>query len=84
MIFFLTFKALLSFLDFCVMMSQHVLDGGDLDNKISGRCDDCHLSYFKSSVKGGIFLRKCQEEEYLSMDDYIVKREGFYPSLFLI
>jgi hypothetical protein len=24
------------------------------------------------------------EEEYLSIEDYIVQREGFYPSLFLI
>ncbi|PGR21542.1 hypothetical protein COC52_26785 [Priestia megaterium] len=33
----------------------------DLDNKVSGRCDNCNSSYFKSSVKGSIFLRECRE-----------------------
>jgi len=29
--------------------------------KISGRYDNCNSSYFKSSVKDGVFLRKSQE-----------------------
>ncbi|MCU7764689.1 hypothetical protein N7984_17445 [Priestia megaterium] len=32
-----------------------------LDNKISVRCDNCNSAYFKSSVKGGVFLRECRE-----------------------
>ncbi|WP_255285843.1 hypothetical protein [Priestia megaterium] len=32
-----------------------------LDNKVSGRYDNCNSSYFKSSVKGGVFLRECRE-----------------------
>ena len=28
-----------------------------LDNKVSGRWDNCDSAYFKSSVKGGVFLR---------------------------
>ncbi|PGR96605.1 hypothetical protein COC61_11340 [Priestia megaterium] len=27
-------------------------------NKVSGRCDNCNSAYFKSSVKGGVFLRE--------------------------
>ncbi|AQU76930.1 hypothetical protein BUW91_27320 (plasmid) [Priestia megaterium] len=29
-------------------------------DKVSGRCNNCNSSYFKSSVKGGVFLRKCR------------------------
>ncbi|PEZ50154.1 hypothetical protein CN367_02900 [Priestia megaterium] len=32
-----------------------------LDNKVSGRCDNCNSAYFKSSVKGGVFLRECRQ-----------------------
>jgi len=31
-----------------------------LDSKVSGRCDNCNSVYFKSSVKGGVFLRECR------------------------
>ncbi|MEO4023282.1 hypothetical protein VKA11_27335 [Bacillus paranthracis] len=32
-----------------------------LDNKISGRCDNCDNTAFKSSVKDFIFLRECRQ-----------------------
>ncbi|MCM3773729.1 hypothetical protein M3225_25105 [Priestia aryabhattai] len=32
-----------------------------IDNKNSGRCDNCNSAYFKSSVKGGVFLRECRQ-----------------------
>lgn len=32
-----------------------------LDNKISGRCDNCGNTAFKSSVKDFIFLRECRQ-----------------------
>ncbi|MCW1941773.1 hypothetical protein OMD49_29650 [Bacillus anthracis] len=30
------------------------------DNKVSGRCDNCGNSAFKSSIKNFIFLRECR------------------------
>jgi len=30
-------------------------------DKVSGRCDNCNSAYFKSSVKGGVFLRECRD-----------------------
>ena len=38
-----------------------VYDYAEYPDKKSGRCDNCNSSYFKSSVKGGIFLRECRE-----------------------
>ncbi|WP_455931543.1 hypothetical protein [Priestia aryabhattai] len=38
-----------------------VYDYAAFPDKVSGRCDNCNSSYFKSSVKGGIFLRECRE-----------------------
>ncbi|MCF6800090.1 hypothetical protein [Priestia megaterium] len=32
----------------------------DLPDKVSGRCDNCNSAYFKSSVKGGVFLCECR------------------------
>ncbi|QJX81087.1 hypothetical protein FDZ14_33825 (plasmid) [Priestia megaterium] len=32
-----------------------------LNIRISGRCDNCNLAYFKSSVKGGVFLHECRQ-----------------------
>lgn len=28
---------------------------------ISGRCDNCNTAHFESSVKDGVFLRKCRK-----------------------
>lgn len=28
-------------------------------DKISGRCDNCNQAHFDSSIKNGIFIRKC-------------------------
>ena len=36
-------------------------DYAEFPDKVSGRCDNCNSSYFKSSVKGGVFLRECRE-----------------------
>ncbi|NGY80445.1 hypothetical protein F6Y02_41520 (plasmid) [Bacillus megaterium] len=33
----------------------------DLPDRVSDRCDNCNSAYFKSSVKGGIFLREYRE-----------------------
>ncbi len=33
-----------------------VYDYVEFPNKVSGRCDHCNSAYFKSSVKGGVFL----------------------------
>jgi hypothetical protein len=30
-------------------------------DKVSGRCDNCNSPYFKSSVKGGVFLCECRD-----------------------
>ncbi|WP_461672487.1 hypothetical protein [Priestia megaterium] len=38
-----------------------VYDYTEFPDKVSGRCDNCNSSYFKSSVKGGVFLRECRE-----------------------
>jgi hypothetical protein len=68
------------------LFSMIFLDLG-LDNKISGRCDNCNSSYFKSSVKGCVFFTRMSgmrhKEEYLSIEEYIVKGEGFLPFSFL-
>ncbi|MFQ6389114.1 hypothetical protein [Priestia aryabhattai] len=33
----------------------------EFPDKVNGRCDNCNSAYFKSSVKGGVFLRECRE-----------------------
>jgi hypothetical protein len=33
----------------------------NLPDKVSGRYDTCKSAYFKSSVKGGVFLRECRQ-----------------------
>ncbi|MCM3546808.1 hypothetical protein [Priestia megaterium] len=38
-----------------------VYEYDEFPDKVSGRCDNCNSAYFKSSVKGGIFLRECRE-----------------------
>ncbi|MFK7677249.1 hypothetical protein CN265_20035 [Priestia megaterium] len=38
-----------------------VYDYAQLPDKISGRYDHCNSAYFKSSVKGGVFLCECRE-----------------------
>ncbi|MFP7736752.1 hypothetical protein ACLHDF_25825 [Priestia aryabhattai] len=38
-----------------------VCDYAEFPDKVSGRCDNCNSAYFKSSVKGGVFLRECRE-----------------------
>lgn len=38
-----------------------VYDYAEFPDKVSGRCDNCNSVYFKSSVKGGVFLRECRE-----------------------
>ena len=38
-----------------------VYDYAEFPDKVSGRCDNCNSSYFKSSVKGGVFLRECRD-----------------------
>ncbi|WP_141528796.1 hypothetical protein [Bacillus megaterium] len=38
-----------------------VYDYAAFPDKVSGRCNNCNSSYFKSSVKGGVFLRECRE-----------------------
>ncbi|MDM8151054.1 hypothetical protein [Priestia megaterium] len=35
-------------------------DYAEFRDKVSGRCDNCNSAYFKSSVKGGVFLRECR------------------------
>lgn len=42
----------LFFMTFCVL---------GIGNKISGRCDNCGNSVFKSSVKDFIYLRECRK-----------------------
>ena len=37
-----------------------VYEYDEFPDKVSGRCDNCNSAYFKSSVKGGIFLRECR------------------------
>ncbi|WP_394556036.1 hypothetical protein [Priestia aryabhattai] len=36
-----------------------IYDYNEFPDKKSGRCDNCNSAYFKSSVKGGVFLREC-------------------------
>jgi len=36
-----------------------IYEYADLPDKIAGRCDNCDSVKFKSSVKGGKFLREC-------------------------
>ncbi|MGG4383528.1 hypothetical protein ABEX08_15965 [Priestia megaterium] len=38
-----------------------VYEYDEFPDKVSGRCDHCNSAYFKSSVKGGVFLRECRE-----------------------
>ncbi|WP_430128281.1 hypothetical protein [Priestia aryabhattai] len=38
-----------------------VYDYVEFPNKVSGRCDHCNSAYFKSSIKGGVFLHECRE-----------------------
>ena len=38
-----------------------VYDYAEYPDKVSGRCDNCNSAYFRSSVKGGVFLRECRE-----------------------
>jgi len=38
-----------------------VYDYVEFPDKVSGRCDNCNSAYFKSSVKGGVFLRECRD-----------------------
>ncbi|MQR87893.1 hypothetical protein GFV16_18545 [Bacillus megaterium] len=38
-----------------------VYDYAEFPDKVSGRCDHCNSSYFKSSVKSGVFLRECRD-----------------------
>ncbi|MFE4117804.1 hypothetical protein [Priestia sp. YIM B13448] len=38
-----------------------VYEYDEFPDKVSRRCDHCNSAYFKSSVKGGIFLRECRE-----------------------
>ncbi|WP_407728527.1 hypothetical protein ACJMCD_28200 (plasmid) [Priestia megaterium] len=38
-----------------------VYDYVEFPDKVSGRCDHCNSAYFKSSVKGGVFLRECRD-----------------------
>lgn len=38
-----------------------VYDYKEFPDKISGRCDNCNNSLFKSSVKNFIFLRECSQ-----------------------
>jgi len=38
-----------------------VYDYAEYPDKVSGRCDNCNSAYFKSSVKGGVFLRECRD-----------------------
>ncbi|MCY7724097.1 hypothetical protein KLEB271_gp97 [Bacillus phage vB_BauS_KLEB27-1] len=38
-----------------------VYDIRELPDVKSGRCDNCDTSKFNSSIKGGVFLRKCSE-----------------------
>ncbi len=42
------------------LFSMAFFDSG-LDSRVSGWCDNCNSSYFKSSVKGRVFLRECRE-----------------------
>ncbi|WP_310331822.1 hypothetical protein [Priestia megaterium] len=37
-----------------------VYDYVEFPDKVSGRYDNCNSAYFKSSVKGGVFLRECR------------------------
>ncbi|PFI84000.1 hypothetical protein [Priestia megaterium] len=38
-----------------------VYDYVEFPDKISGRCGNCNSAYFKSSVKGGVFLCECRD-----------------------
>ncbi|WP_080781611.1 hypothetical protein [Priestia megaterium] len=38
-----------------------VYEYDEFPDKVSRRYDHCNSAYFKSSVKGGIFLRECRE-----------------------
>ncbi|WP_423251453.1 hypothetical protein [Priestia megaterium] len=38
-----------------------VYEYAEFPDKVSGRCDNCNSAYFKSSVKGGVFLRECRQ-----------------------
>jgi hypothetical protein len=33
----------------------------EFPDKISGRCGSYNSAYFKSSIKGGVFLRECRD-----------------------
>ncbi|PFK97932.1 hypothetical protein COJ01_20895 [Priestia megaterium] len=43
------------------MVLDKVYDYAEFPNKVSVQCDNCNSSYFKSSIKGGIFLHECRE-----------------------
>jgi hypothetical protein len=36
-----------------------IYDYNELPDKVSGRCDNCGYSHFKSSVKDFVFIREC-------------------------
>ncbi|WP_121946098.1 hypothetical protein [Priestia megaterium] len=38
-----------------------VYDYAEFPNKVSVQGDNCNSSYFKRSIKRGIFLRECRE-----------------------
>ncbi|MFY2253211.1 hypothetical protein ACOSZH_25275 [Priestia megaterium] len=38
-----------------------VYEYAEFPDKVSGQCDDCNSAYFKSSVKGGVFVRECRQ-----------------------
>lgn len=39
---------------------DRVYDYNEFPDKISGRCDNCEHTLFKSSVKNFIYLRECR------------------------
>ncbi|MFL0475579.1 MULTISPECIES: hypothetical protein [Priestia] len=38
-----------------------VYDYAAFQDKVSGPCNNCNSSYFKSSVKGGVLLCECRD-----------------------
>ena len=42
-------------------VARYIKTSEDFPDKVSGRCDNCGNTIFKSSVKDFVFLRECRQ-----------------------
>ncbi|WP_441293650.1 hypothetical protein [Bacillus cereus] len=55
------------------MLYNKIYEYKEFPDRISGRCDNCGNSLFKSSVKDFVFLRKCSQKYAI---EYFIR---YYP-----